>query len=226
MCFLTGRSVLVLGDSIMFGSGNDGYGPGEFLRDDFGGTLFKYCVGGARTGFFEGRSWIVEQLRQAIMDGVAPDYVLFDGMTNDCFKTDGENFDVEIGEYSSEKKGVDINTLTKDDSFSACFDSIVFTLTERFPDAKLLYVRNHNMGRREDAAQRLYGERAVQICRKWGVEVADVYSESGLDTFLPEHRDKYTADTYGWGRGDCTHPNREGYRLFYMPIIERKLRSL
>lgn len=82
------------------------------------------------------------------------------------------------------------------------------------------------MGRRGEKVQILYGERAVQICKKYGVTVVDLYADSGLDTFLADHRDKYTCDSYNWCRGDCTHPNAEGYERFYMPLIESALKAL
>ncbi|MCD8201840.1 MAG: SGNH/GDSL hydrolase family protein [Clostridia bacterium] len=226
MCALKGRTVLLIGDSIMYGSGNGDYGPGEYLRDDLGADILKYCVGGARTGYYEGRSWIVEQVRKAITDGVRPDVVLFDGMTNDCYMTDGEHFDVPLGEFVSEKKPVDIFEVAKTDSFSVCFDAIVYALKTFFPDARLLYMRNHRMGRREEKAQCEYGEMALDICRSRDVDFVDIYADSGLDTFDPEMRDLYTNDTYGWGRGDCTHPNDEGYRRFYMPLIEEKIKTM
>ena len=82
------------------------------------------------------------------------------------------------------------------------------------------------MGRREEEAQRVYGDRAAEICRKNGIAVADVYNKSCLDTFSADDRDKYTADTYGWGKGDCTHPNAAGYEKFYMGLIEKVLKEL
>ena len=62
--------------------------------------------------------------------------------------------------------------------------------------------------------------------RKVGIAYVDLYSESGLNTFIPEHRDLFTADSYGWGRGDCTHPNALGYELKYMPLISAKIKTL
>ena len=76
------------------------------------------------------------------------------------------------------------------------------------------------MGRRDDKLQKIYGETALLLCRKWGVPYVDLYSCSGLNTFIPLHRDLFTCDSYGWGRGDCTHPNAAGYELKYMPLIE------
>ena len=219
-----GKTLAVFGDSIINGSGNDNFGVGEYLIKDYGFVLLKYCVGGARVGYCKDKNWVAHQVKQALADGINPDYIVFNGFTNDCFRTDGINFDVPIGSLSSAVP--DVSELKTTDSFSICFESIVCAFLKYFPSAKIIFVRPHKMGRREDEAQRIYGERAVEICKKYGVAVADVYKDSGLNTFLPEHRDKYTADTYGWGKGDCTHPNAVGYEKFYMPIIEKIITSL
>ncbi len=219
----TGKKLAVFGDSIMFGSGNGGYGVGEYLRDKFGYKLYKYCIGGARVGHMEGKSWVADQVKQAIEEGVKPDLIIFDGFTNDCYKTDGVNFDVPLGVRGEAKELCEIDVT---DSFTCCFESIVRALKNHFPRAEIIFVRPHRMGRREDAAQRDYGERAAVICRENGVKVADVYSESGLDTFDAEMRDRYTCDSYGWGRGDATHPNAEGYEKFYLPVIEKYLKQV
>lgn len=216
----SGKTLAVFGDSIMYGSGNDGVGVGEFLAEALHCRLVKYCVGGARTGYQQGKSWIVEQVKSAIADGIRPDLVVFDGFTNDCYKTDGERFDVPLGERAAVKEIVEIE---KEDNFSVCFESIVHTLVKNFPCAKIVFVRPHKMGRREEEAQRAYGQRAVEICRDYRVAVADIYSDGALDTFDSQMRDRYTNDSYGWGRGDATHPNEEGYRKFYIPLILQTL---
>ena len=225
---LKNKNLLLLGDSIMFGSGNNGVGVGEYLEKDYGINLFKYCVGGARVGYREGKDWVVEQVRRSVNDGVEADLIVFDGFTNDCHTTlTGYDCDVPLGEISNGFEGFDIFKVSKENTnFSNCFENVVAALKKYYPSAKILFVRPHRMGRRGEQVQIEYGERAVQICRKWGIAVCDLYKESGLDTFLPEHRDLYTNDSYGWGTGDCTHPNAEGYRKFYMPLIERTLEDL
>lgn len=226
---LTGKSVAVFGDSIVYGSGNGGFGVGEYLNKHLGLNLIKYAVGGARVGFCEGKNWVVEQIIAAIKDGISPDYIVFDGFTNDCYvnvEVGATEPDVPLGEMSEGYEGFDIFAVTKEMSFSRCFEEIVFALLKYFPKAKVLFFRPHNMGRRDDLLQRKYGERALEICKKWGVAYVDLYSESGLNTFIPEHRDLFTNDSYGWGRGDCTHPNALGYELKYMPLIEAKLITL
>ncbi len=222
---LKGKKLLLLGDSIMFGSGNGGFGVGEYLERDFGVKLYKYCVGGARVGYCEGKDWVVAQVRRALSDGVKADLIVFDGFTNDCNIGEGASeCDVPLGEVS--ETAADINSVSEGDTFSACFQSVVFALKKYFSEAKSLFVRPHKMGRRDAVKQAEYGSRAVEICKKAGVSVCDLYAYSGLDTFNAEDRDRYTADTYGWGRGDCTHPNALGYEQKYMPLIKEAILKL
>ncbi len=221
-----GKRLLVFGDSIMYGSGNHGVGVGEYLAKDLGLELVKYCVGGARCGYYEGKNWIVEQVQEAIGKKEQAYYIVFDGFTNDCYKTDGKNFDVPIGEITQGYDDFDIFKVQKNFTFSQCFENVLWAFKKYFNGAKVLFVRPHKMGRREEEAQKIYGERAVELCKKWGVAVADIYTESDMNTFIPEVRDKYTFDSYNWGRGDCTHPNELGYTRIYMPIIEQKLKNL
>ena len=222
-----GKSVAVFGDSIAYGSGNNGFGVGEYLEKHLGLSLLKYAVGGARVGFRDGKNWVVEQVIAAIRDGISPDYIVFNGFTNDCYVEEGATApDVPLGDMSEGYAGFDIFKVEKSFTFSRGFEEIVFAFMKYFPKAKLLFFRPHNMGRRDDFLQRQYGERAIAICKKWGVATVDLYSESGLNTFIPEQRDMFTNDSYGWGRGDCTHPNALGYELKYMPLIEAKLKTL
>lgn len=225
---LKGKKVLVFGDSIMFGSGNGGFGVGEYLERDLGMQYLKYAIGGARMGFKEGKSWVPEQIIKALGEGAEADYIVFDGFTNDCNISEGATEpDVPLGEIPAGYDCPDVYALEREGSeFSSCFQSVIYTLLSRFPKAKILFIRPHNMGRRDDKLQRLYGERAIEICKKWGVPYVDLYSESGMNTFIPLHRDLFTFDSYGWGRGDCTHPNAAGYELKYMPLIESALARL
>ena len=217
-------ALAVFGDSIMFGSGNNGFGVGEYLSEEFGFKLYKYCIGGARVGYYEGKNWMIEQVRQAIEDKIQPDYIVFNGFTNDCCKTDGVNCDVPLGEIVNGFDGLDIFKVDKEDTtFSNCFENILCAFKTYFHQAEAIFVRPHKMGRRGEEIQKIYGDRAAELCKKWKVSVADVYGKSGFDTFDPDQRDKYTADSYGWGRGDCTHPNSFGYEKFYLPIIKEEL---
>ncbi len=222
-----GKNLVIFGDSIMNGSGNGNFGVGEYLVRDMGFVLHKYCVGGARVGYYPDKNWIVNQIIKAIGDGIPADYIVFNGFTNDCNMTDGKHCDVPLGKLDEGSGYYDVFSESKEGStFSHCFESVTCAMQKYFPKAKILFVRPHNMGRRDDSAQRAYGERAVEICKKRGIAVCDLYAHSGMNTFIGKDRDLYTADTYGRGRGDCTHPNARGYEEKYMPLIEEAIRSL
>ena len=221
------KLLAIFGDSIANGSGNNDFGVGEYLQKDLGFQLKKYTVGGARVGFKQGKNWVIEQVKMAIAEGITPDYIVFNGFTNDCNVSEGATQpDVPLGEITEGYSGFDINKVSKEDTFSYCFETIIYTFMTTFPNAKILFFRPHNMGRRDDKLQKLYGERALTLCKKWGVAYVDIYSESGMNTFLESHRDLFTFDSYGWGKGDCTHPNALGYELKYMPLIEAKIKEL
>lgn len=233
MTDLKGKKVLVFGDSIMYGSGNGGFGVGEYLERDLGMVCKKYAVGGARVGFIAGKSWVPEQIMKALDEGAEADYIIFDGFTNDCNISEGATGpDVPLGAVTSGSahhpfECPAVYKLKREGStFAECFQSVIYTLLLRFPKAKILFIRPHNMGRRDHDLQKQYGEYALYICEKWGVPYVDLYKNSGLNTFIPRHRDMFTCDSYGWGRGDCTHPNALGYELKYMPLIEAALLAL
>lgn len=217
-----GKKLLVFGDSIMYGSGNNGVGVGEYLAEKYGFSLKKYCVGGARVGFYAGKNWLVEQVRTAISNNEKADFLIFDGFTNDCNKTDGINCDVFLGEYQQEKT-CDIFSVDEGSSFTDCFVAVAKAFKKYFGGAKILFVRPHKMGRRDSEQQRIYGDRAAEICKIHGIETVDIYNDSDLDTFNEDMRDKYTFDSYGWGRGDATHPNEICYKEKYLPLIEKAL---
>ncbi|MDE7265360.1 MAG: hypothetical protein K2N52_03715, partial [Clostridia bacterium] len=192
------KKLLVFGDSIIYGSGNNGIGVGEYLKDKFSFSLSKYCIGGARVGFCEGKNWVVEQVQNAIENNETADLIVFNGFTNDCcIGEDSGLCDVRLGEFIQGKQSVDIFAVTKQMDFSQCFESICAAFIKYFPNAKVVFVRPHKMGRRDDKVQKEYGERAKVICEKYGFSIADIYEDSGLDTFDEVQRDKYTADTYG-----------------------------
>ncbi|MDE5722286.1 MAG: SGNH/GDSL hydrolase family protein [Clostridia bacterium] len=220
------KTLLVFGDSIMYGSGNGGVGVGEYLEYNYGFTLKKYCVGGARVGYDDGKSWIVEQVRQAVSNGEKPDLIVFNGFTNDCNMTDGKNCDVQFGSLSDSAPTDIFNVEKTNANFTDCFKSICEAFKKYFPQSKVLFVRPHKMGRRGADVQIKYGECAVRICKEYGFSVADIYADGKLDTFDEAMRDEYTFDSYNWGRGDCTHPNAAGYLKFYMPLIGNAVISL
>lgn len=75
------------------------------------------------------------------------------------------------------------------------------------------------MASRDVALQKLYGEKALEICEKWSVPVVDLFKNGQLNTNI----NVMLAFT---NNNDKTHPNRLGYDMFYIPLIENKLNSI
>ena len=118
--------------------------------------------------------------------------------------------------------GYDISGIDKT-TFSGGMEYVIGTLKKTYPNCKLLYIRCHNMDSRNADLQKTYGQRALEICEKWGVRVADVYKYGGMNTNLKTDKLNYTYDTYNTGTGDGTHPNRKGYIQCYLPVVRQQL---
>lgn len=211
---LIGKTIMCFGDSIMEGNGNGNVGIGDIIAAKNRMTVFDYSKGGATITFQDSpevpRSNIITQVELAISEHDNVDYIIFDGMTNDI----SGGALKPIGDISFHYAA----TLDKY-TFSGALEYIIKTLRNKYKTAKIVYIRPHNMGSRNYDNQILYGNRAIEICNKWSVPVCDLYSESGLNTFL-ESMAEYTYNS------DETHPTQVGYDLFYIPQITAKLKTL
>lgn len=205
---LVDKKILNLGDSIAAGDGNNFVGYAHLIADRNGATCISYALGGARIGQTTSNN-IPNQLNQAIEDNVTPDYILFNGGTNDITSPN-----TPLGEITSGYD--DVLDLT---TFSGAFEYICKMCKSNFPSAKVLYVRVHNMSSRWIEDQKIYGERALDICKKWSVPYVDLFNEGGLNTNIPSMK----TGVFG---NDPTHPNKYGYANYYLPLIEGKLKSI
>ena len=215
---LSGKTLLVFGDSIAFGSGNNvpsaitgsSYtGIGEIVAEKYGMNCIKRAVGGATIAVYTGSTNnIVAQIDYAIQQSYSPDFILMDGYTNDIAKANLVKGTITEG-YSSES--YDKST------FCGAWEYIISTLKKTYPNAKIVYFLPHNMPTRTIALQEEYTELVKSLCKKWSVEVADIYGRSNMLTWLTQYM-QFTNN--GEGTPDGTHPNGVGYEKFYLPIIE------
>ena len=127
------------------------------------------------------------------MDGIddaADVYVVFGGV-NDFSRN------VPLGELGS----TDVH------EFYGAVDYLIRTITARSPQAKLVFMTpcktsgkhekdipasdeaNH-LGLTQDA----YVRAMLEVCDRYSVPVIDLYAQSGISPFLPEHRELYMPD--------------------------------
>lgn len=221
LSILNGKVIMSFGDSIMAGDGNSGVGIADIIGTRHNMTVKDFSLGGATITYVPdastARKNITSQVTEAISSVVdAPDYIIFDGLTNDI----NGGAVQPLGEVS-EGYGSEFDNTT----FCGAFEHIVRTLKTSYPSSKLAYVHVHHMASRNLNNQNIFGDKAEEICRKWGVPIADIYHSGGLNTFIDEMH-KYTKATTEQPTGDRTHPTQEGYELFYIPIIESVLKSI
>ncbi|HMR48905.1 MAG TPA: SGNH/GDSL hydrolase family protein [Arachnia sp.] len=227
---LEGATIYALGDSIVAGHQYQKGSFPNFLGWQEGATVVKAAVNGAT--ILPSTNHIGSQI--AALPTASPDFVLFNGGTNDAYPANL----TRLGEVSQGFDGpFDVST------FAGSFEDLLAGLQAKYPAADLVYVAVHKLGARDLAAQEALRELELAITEKWGVAVADLYT-SGLDTADDDMRVKYsfdslqasglpgTAETTGsWGTGASTrptgtHPNFPAIEEFYLPEVSRVLRSV
>ena len=209
---LTLKSGMSFGDSIMYGAGNGGDGILDILSETYHIAVHDYSVSGASAEKIEGRSFIGDQIDKAIADGVAPDFILLDGLSNDIVHGElgvvGNGFDYAENGYAT---------------FAAGLEYCIGKIKDAFPLTPLLYVIPHSSAGRDYNDELTFGNMAREICQKWSVPVADIYREGNMTARLVGQMQAFTnypSETTG------THPNKAGYEHSYIPIIAEMLNKI
>ena len=216
---LEGKTVYAFGDSIIAGHQYTKHGFVDFAADQEAMEFKKYAINGARVMNGEASGGqILTQINNASSE--APDYIIFNGGTNDAYKGVGNAFGV-IGD-SMDPASFDTNT------FAGSFEQIIYEMKQKWPDAKLIYVAVHKIGFMDEALQDKLHELQMTACAKWGVAVANLYDNDGLDTNNDAIKNKYTFDSLGGNglpgsNGSGIHPNFAAIEEFYVPAVTAAL---
>lgn len=247
---LTGKYLIDFGDSIQRGDGTNGKGIGYLIAKRNKMAFTQFSVGGETVAESTAKNITYDKLYQAgknyynskgvlLIEGtdytvgtpissgvqqdnvlsryidtafsrsIKPDYIIIEGGTNDILKG------VPIGEITT-----GYNDSFDDTTFAGALEKAICRLRNQWPDAKILYIRVHNMNSRNAEMQKIYGETALSVCKKWSIKVCDIYSDGGLNTNISLMRTSFTANE------DGTHPNELGYEKFYVNPVEQALLSI
>jgi lysophospholipase L1-like esterase len=227
---LAGRTVYAFGDSIVAGHRYTQASFIDFVARQEGMTLVKKAVNGATV--LPSSNTIVDQLASA--PAGQPDYIVFDGGTNDAYPATLDKLGAVSNGFDSE---LDVST------FAGAFENLIARMREKYPEADIVYTAVHRLGARDVETQEALREIELEACKKWGVTVADIYS-TDLDTTDVTKRVTYsfdslqasglpgTADTTGsWEvdgvlRPTGTHPNFPAIEEFYAPVVASTLRDI
>jgi lysophospholipase L1-like esterase len=207
---LAGKSVYAFGDSIVHGHAYPRSFV-DFVAEQEGMILTKFARNGATIGADPRASGgqILAQVEGAT--GVAPDFVLFDGGTNDAQSIFRDRA-YDVGTYAEELE----NTLS--------------VMKRKWPTADIVYISAHKLGSRDWDTQMALREVTLRACRKEDVAVADVFGDTTFDTRDDAQRATYTFDDLVNGfpgtDGSGTHPNLAGITTFYVPVVSAVLRQI
>lgn len=203
---LTGKKVNWIGDSIFYGGGsayNDGW-IGR-IADKYSLTFETQAVNGGMIIDPTIPGYYSIAANCTNFTETDPDYVIFDGGTNDAFNPAIS----PLGTFDPTRYDVPTDKTT---SFSSAFEYTVVTMVSAYPNAKIGYVIpykqvSYNVGLDVyDEIGKAYFDRAKEICKKWGVPCLDLREQSMLNYQIPALQSKFT---------DQTHINTNGYDYTY-----------
>lgn len=231
---LNGKTVYAFGDSIVYGHKTPEKSFMRLMADDYDMNLGMYAVNGASVICVDSLekedaseekigNYIIKQVQNAPSE--APDVIIFDGYTNDAYgdpATDSFNSKgnrINILENLGEIQG---RTASEFDNQTFCgaFEEIIHTMKQKWPDTLIVFVTIHKSGGRNWEVQSKLCELAIEMCGEWGVEIADVFNDTTLDSREAEQMQKYIISAAG------SHPNETACREFYIPLLSGKLKEI
>ncbi|MDO5398839.1 MAG: glycosyl hydrolase 115 family protein [bacterium] len=215
------KSVYAFGDSIVYGHNAPGSAFMNLLTNRYSMTLKKYAKNGATV--IDSGNDIIAQVNSAPAE--EPDFVVFDGYTNDAygnpetdsFNAGGSNTDVTtvLGKIQG-SSAVEFDNKT----FCGAFEEILYTMKQKWPTTQVVFVTIHKSGARNFDIQTQLHDLTVEMCKEWGAEVVDMFNDASLDTRNEDEMKAYIINGAG------SHPNVACCEEFYVPMVADKLIEL
>ncbi len=210
---LKGKQLLVFGDSIMYGTGNNGYGIAKMFGEKYGMKFHKKNNGVAGATFSSvknDRPHIIDQIEDARSRDLQADVILLNGGTNDMILvnrgTTPDKFDTKKPAESPFAKG---------------FEAIMKEISTNWSGVPVIYVRAHNMDACPDTLENQMGEYGNKIAKKWGASIVDVYNDASLNTENSTMCTRYTKYNVDKAKYDSIHPNALCYASYYLPLMKK-----
>ena len=213
---LKGKQALAFGDSIMYGYGNNGYGSCRMICEKYGMQFINYSYCGATMGACNnGRVHIPDRIKTAHDAGYKADIIFLNGGTNDLSLIrkgqTPDSFDPAAPEKST---------------FSVGLESAFKMIRSYWGDTPVLYTRNHNMVVSSEELEQQLGEYGLMIAKRYNAHTVDIYTDTVLNTEIPEMRDRYTMYRDDLERSDGIHPDWLGYTTYYLPLENKAILSI
>ena len=147
-----------------------------------------------------------------------PDFICFDGLTNDAVELVKDNYLGKITD--SYEGGYDTTT------FIGAFENICYQLRKKYLNSQIFYIAVHHMPLQSEETQCCLQYWAKNVCKKWAVPVIDIYENGGINTCIEGMRYEFSYNGEVETKdGNGVHLNAEGYMRWYAPLIEAELKK-
>lgn len=148
------------------------------------------------------------------------DYYIFEGGTNDADIL--RNDTSKIGTFTEN----DFSGNYDDTTFCGAIENIIYKMLNYYPHIKIGYIVAQKMGTNTGgrALRYSYFEKAMQICKKWGIPYINLWDESQLNPMILSHYDSTKTADENKARGslyvDGQHLTSYGYDAISSKICD------
>ena len=234
---LCGKTVLWNGDSICQGSSHWGNWATRIAIKNRLAAYKNYAVGGGTVTenvLYESKGTVrhsvsatLEQMREEYPDA---DYIVLEGGTNDADllgRITGDSIPERFGKIDP----YDYSGEYDRDTFCGALESVFYRATKYWRGKKICYIVAQKMGIVDTPFRnrRAYFEKAMEICRKWGIPYLNLWDTCPLNPRLPWMYDPSKTKEENIADGsfyvDNQHLSSAGYD-FSADIIDSWLKTL
>ena len=223
---LFGKSVIFTGDSICAGVSDDA-GKGAYAKRIGDKNSMVWQNKAVSGGVIMDSSIIGGAFTISDTDfGTGADYIILEGGTNDADRI-GSILNGGTPTYYGSWDETDYLTTFGKSTFCDAVQRLIQRVVTSFPSAKVGFIIAMKMGvtsngyTKDTNNRRAYFETIIQICKKWGVPVLNLWDECTMNPRLASH---YT-DGQDYLYADGQHPTANGYEVI-TPIIEAWMETL
>lgn len=197
---LSGKKVLILGDSINYGSSwNNGFA--NILLEEYPGAE---VLNSAQSGKTLANNQIYSGLTLAQQNNFIADYVLINGGINDLTRS------VTIGDIASNYDTASLDTTT----MVGGLEYLISNVQNTMPNAKIVFFNTHKSTSLDLTAQKEAWTKVNEACQKYGIVYVDIFNHGNYNPHIAEHKSSFTTDGI--------HLTEAGYRRFW-PMIKNAL---
>ena len=195
---LYGKKVCYDGDSIARGGASSSeYGWSPIIAEKNDGTYVSHAVSGGTitNGTYNSggsaRHWICNGIETIYNNGENPDYIIFEGGTNDADVIgsilDQDNIPALFGTWTE----TDFVGPFDKDTFCGAVEYMFQKALSLFPHTKFGFIIAQKMGANQANSmvrnRKAYFDVIMKICRKWGVPYIDLWDEGFLNPAITSH---------------------------------------